>query len=58
MQGMKDLEDALPEYEFVYARGGYNWFNIGRLWVPVSLRLFAVVVVAAAVLLPRRLPHE
>jgi len=32
--GMEDLEEALPEYEFVYARGGYPFFFFGRLWVP------------------------
>jgi hypothetical protein len=33
---MLDLEAALPEFEFVYGRGGYSAFGFGasRLWYP------------------------
>lgn len=34
--GMEDLEEALPEYEFVYARGGYPFLFFGRIWAPFT----------------------
>jgi len=37
--GMRDLETALPEFEFVYAQGGYSVSGNANsfLWIPVSI---------------------
>jgi hypothetical protein len=33
---MVDLEAALPEFEFVYATGGFEVDTNSYLWIPVS----------------------
>ena len=35
-EGMVDLESALPEFDFVYAQGGFPVSQYSYLWIPVS----------------------